>query len=350
MVLAVRAVFTRSEIVIGGSRGVFSIVIVYRHGLHSCATPWPRSTSFYGSELCVSTSPAKKLTIEGSVPAISGYCSYLLSWTDSSDQWCKYDFSKNLWLRRGNVVDRSLCLSSALASLSNLVKLIYLNDSVKVVRPSLATAIHTQQLLNLLYSLVPCSHLSNVVMDSKMEIPSKKYLGKDGRFYLFGTVNGAMPPMSSKSRHHRSENPTSANARQIQSVAWSLLMLEDCSHVALIEKANQTSSCWGHERSFHSFILFVEVNLSIKTPLHKRYFSLGFKAKEYYSFPSRLISCVMVRLGPEDTMRLIPMRSEVLELSTSRFIVTISEFEKFEGRCIYSMSDRTSYAMLPLSM
>ena len=79
--------------------------------------------------------------------------------------------------------------------------------------------------------------------------------GKDGRFYLFGAVNGAMPPMSSKSRRHRSENPTSANARQIQSVAWSLLMLEDCSPLALIEKSNQTSSCRGHERSFHSFIL-----------------------------------------------------------------------------------------------
>ncbi|WZY84327.1 hypothetical protein YC2023_030711 [Brassica napus] len=84
-------------------------------------------------------------------------------------------------------------------------------------------------------------------------------------------VNGAMPPMSSKSRRHRSVNPTSANARQIESVPWSLLMLEDCSPITLIEKANQTSSCRGHERSFHSFILFVEVNLSIKTPLHKRY-------------------------------------------------------------------------------
>ncbi|KAF3527009.1 hypothetical protein F2Q69_00046992 [Brassica cretica] len=152
-----------------------------------------------------------------------------------------------------------------------------------------------------------------------------------------GRFNGAMPPMSSKSRRHRSENPTSANARQIQSVAWSLLMLEDCCPLALIEKANQTSSCRGHERSFHS-ILFVQVNLSIKTPLHKSYFSLGFKAKEYYSFPSRLISCVMVRLGPDYTTRLIPMRLEVLELSTSRFTVTISESEKFEGRCIYSMS------------
>ena len=115
-------------------------------------------------------------------------------------------------------------------------------------------------------------------------------------------------------------------------------MLEDCSPLALIEKSNQTSSCRGHERSFHSFILFVEVNLSIKTPLHKRYFSLGFKAKEYYSFPSRLISCVMIRLGPEDTTRIIQMRLEVLELSMSRFRVTISESEHFEGRCIYSMS------------
>ncbi|KAF3516381.1 hypothetical protein DY000_02059564 [Brassica cretica] len=118
MVLAVRGVFTGSEI-------VFSIVIVYRHGLHS-----------------------------GAVTAL--------------DRFIRPVTSAKIF--GSDVVDRSLCLSSALASLSNLVKLIYLSAGVKVVRPSLATAIHTQQqLLNLLYSLVPCSHLSNVVMDSKME-------------------------------------------------------------------------------------------------------------------------------------------------------------------------------------
>ncbi|KAL0693582.1 hypothetical protein Bca4012_060762 [Brassica carinata] len=71
-------------------------------------------------------------------PAISGYCSSLFSWTDSIDKWLMCGFSKNLWLRRGNVGGRSLCLTSATASLSNLVKLIYLNAVVKVARPSLS--------------------------------------------------------------------------------------------------------------------------------------------------------------------------------------------------------------------
>lgn len=115
-------------------------------------------------------------------------------------------------------------------------------------------------------------------------------------------------------------------------------MLEDCSPVAFIKMVNQTSSRRGHERSFTSFLLFVEVNLSTKTPLHERYLSLGFKAKEYYHFLNHLLSCVMVRLGPEDTTRLIPMKLEVLELSTSRYTVTISESEKFEERSTYSMS------------
>ncbi|KAG2333152.1 hypothetical protein Bca52824_004332 [Brassica carinata] len=61
-----------------------------------------------------------------------------MSWTDSIDKWLMCGFSKNLWLRRGNVGGRSLCLTSATASLSNLVKLIYLNAVVKVARPSLS--------------------------------------------------------------------------------------------------------------------------------------------------------------------------------------------------------------------
>ncbi|KAG2276562.1 hypothetical protein Bca52824_059117 [Brassica carinata] len=114
--------------------------------------------------------------------------------------------------------------------------------------------------------MVMCPHLSVFVMDLKMEIPSKKVyvLGIGGLFYLFDAVD---------------EDPTSTNVRHIQRVARSTSMLEDCSPVAFIKMVNQTSSRRGHERSFTSFLLFVEVNLSTKTPLHERYLSLGFKAK-----------------------------------------------------------------------
>lgn len=45
----------------------------------------------------------------------------------------------------------------------------------------------------------------------------------------------------------------------------------------------------------------------------------------------------MVRLGPEDTTRLIPVRPEVLEHSTSRYKVTILKSERFEGRSKFFM-------------
>ncbi|CAN6858897.1 unnamed protein product [Brassica oleracea] len=169
--LAVRTVFTGSEIVIGGSRGVFSTVM-YHCGLHSIdIASLPRSTSFDGSELFAPSFPANKLMFEGSMCstltfimislqfedpqvhsfslpllcrlAFSGYCSYLLSWADSVDQRLNYGFGKNLWFRHGNVGYRSLCLTLATASSSSdPVKLIYLNAVVKVARPSLSGLKH----------------------------------------------------------------------------------------------------------------------------------------------------------------------------------------------------------------
>ncbi|WZZ82859.1 hypothetical protein YC2023_103431 [Brassica napus] len=55
--------------------------------------------------------------------------------------------------------------------------------------------------------------------------------------------------MSSKF-HHQPVSPTSTNihARLIKSLARSHSVLEDCSHVALQQKANQTSSCCGAMR------------------------------------------------------------------------------------------------------
>ncbi|KAL0649981.1 hypothetical protein Bca4012_092672 [Brassica carinata] len=94
--------------------------------------------------------------------------------------------------------------------------------------------------------------------------------------------------------------------------------------------ASQTFSCRGHERSFSIFLLFVGVKSSIKIP-HVRYFSFGFKAKKLRRFPFCLLPCVMVRLGSEGTTRLIKMRIEVMERSTSRSTVTISTVKDFEG-------------------
>lgn len=119
----------------------------------------------------------------------------------------------------------------------------------------------------------------------------------------------------------------------------SVLKIEDCSPSAtfLTTMASQTSSCRGHERSLYPILLFVRVNLSTKTPFCERYLSLGVKVNEHCRFPNCMLSCVMVRLGPEDTTRLIPVRLEVVERSTSRYTVTILEFEKFEGRSTFSM-------------
>ncbi|KAJ4890829.1 Uncharacterized protein Rs2_30577 [Raphanus sativus] len=267
-------------------------------------------------------------------PAISGYCSPLLSWTDSVDQWLMCGFSKNLWLRRGNVGSRSLCLTSGTASLSTLVKLIYLNAVVKV---ALTTVIHSQQRLLLQYFLVLRSQ-SNAATDVKMEISSEKtyVLGIDGVLYVFDAVDGDRTPRSSKFRH-QPENPTSKTTKQIQSVVRSLLKLEDCSPIALTEKANQTSSCRGHERSFSPSLLLIEVNLFIKILLSEKYLSLGFKTKEYRPLPNVLLSGVMARLGQDDTTRFVPLRPEVLEYSTSRHTVTIFKSGKFKGRSNFFM-------------
>ncbi|KAJ4901122.1 Uncharacterized protein Rs2_15073 [Raphanus sativus] len=243
-------------------------------------------------------------------------------------------FSKNLWLRRGNVGGRSLCLTSGTASLSTLVKLIYLNAVVKV---ALTTVNHSQQRLLLQYSLVLRSQ-SNAATDAKMEISSEKtyVLGIDGLLYVFDAVDGDRTPRSSKFRH-QPENPTSKTTRQIQSVVQSLLKLEDCSPIALTEKANQISSCRGHERSFSPSLLLIEVNLFTKILLSEKYLSLGFKTKEYRPLPNGLLSGVMARLGPDDTTRFAPLRPEVLEYSTSRHMVTIFKSEKFKGRSNFFM-------------
>lgn len=117
------------------------------------------------------------------------------------------------------------------------------------------------------------------------------------------------------------------------------MKLEDCSPLAffLAKKASQTSSCRCHERSFSTLLLIVGVHLYTSTPLNKRYLTRGLRANEHCCFPDSLISCVMVRFGPEDTTRIILLRLEVVKHSTSRLKVTISKSEDFKGPNTFSM-------------
>ena len=93
-------------------------------------------------------------------------------------------------------------------------------------------------------------------------------------------------------------------------------MLEVCSSVVLIQKANQNSSCWGHDKSFYSFLLFVGVNISTKTLLQRGTLLLAPK-------PMNIVAFL--------TTKLIPMRSDVLEHSTTRHTVTIFTSKRFIG-------------------
>ncbi|KAJ4876547.1 Uncharacterized protein Rs2_41565 [Raphanus sativus] len=63
-------------------------------------------------------------------------------------------------------------------------------------------------------------------------------------------VDGVCSLMPSKV-HHQPVAPTTTkgHARLIQKFARSHSLLEDCSPIVLIQKANQTSSCRGHERT-----------------------------------------------------------------------------------------------------
>ena len=127
---------------------------------------------------------------------------------------------------------------------------------------------------------------------------------------------------------------------------WSFSKLEDCSLLvfSLLKRLIKFPHAKDHERFFPHVLLLLGENLTIKTPLHERYSSFGSKANEYCCFPYRLLFCVMVRLGPEDTTRLIPMRPEVLEHSTSRHTVIIFKSERFKGRSnffIWLLADGT---------
>ena len=99
-----------------------------------------------------------------------------------------------------------------------------------------------------------------------------------------------------------------------------------------LEKFIQTSSHQGRERSF-STSSFSRKRISPPTSLFVRGdHILLFKTGETYQLPSRLLSCVKVRLGPVDASAFICLRVEALDgAATSQINVTNgSLFEDFE--------------------
>ncbi|KAJ4884689.1 Uncharacterized protein Rs2_34782 [Raphanus sativus] len=222
-------------------------------------------------------------------------CSISLSFLDFTNQWINSVFAKSSWLRYGNAGRGSVCLKSLLAPLESRVKLLSLF----------------------------------VGMKGKSSEDSHPWL----------LVTGAVNSETSNNVHQQQRSTlTRTSIISLPLVSQVLLKTEDYSPLAtfLTTVAKQISSCQGHERSFSPILLFAGENLSTKTPLYKRYPSLGLKASECFRLHNRLISCVMVCLGPEDTTRIIPMRLEVVEHSTSRHTVTISKSEDFKGRSIFS--------------
>ncbi|CAF2071485.1 unnamed protein product [Brassica napus] len=142
-------------------------------------------------------------------------------------------------------------------------------------------------------------------------------VGSEGYTFLLGAIFGGFPKCSSMA-HHQSSTPTRANTKGFLFLSWSLSKLEDCSPLALfLIKASQNSSCRGHERPLSTILRFVGVITSIKTPLCEKDFVFGYVVNELCRYPDRLMPYVMVRLGPEGTTILIPMRIEVTEHLTS---------------------------------
>ena len=317
--------------------------------------PLDRSVKIYSSEHQVPFSPVRKPLLEDIPTSIfslqtsfrytpPGICSLMPSLLDFDDQRIYVGSVNTLWIRHGNVGFRRFCLNSTLSCSSNLVKFLSHDTIIKAVCSSLSnltqpclpvSAICAQQLLHPIDPSVSCSSWSRTIMELEMKRPATELcnLGLELLHYLFGAITGINPQSSSRSPY----TPSALTSEKIVArlfQKWSFSKLEDCSPLvfSLLKRLIKFPHAKDHERSFPHVLLLLGENLTIKTPLHERYSSLGSKANEYCCFPYRLLSCVMVRLGPKDTTRLIPMRPEVLEHSTSRHTVTIFKSERFKER------------------
>ncbi|CAN6870321.1 unnamed protein product [Brassica oleracea] len=321
--------------------------------LHTVALhlPLDRSVKLYDSEHHFLFNPVRSPPLEDTLTslcspqtlftyALPGICSLMSSLLDFDDQRVCLGSMTTLWIRRGNVGVRSFCLNPTPGYSANLAKLIFQEFVIRANRSSLldltlwclpVTAVCAQKPSYLVDSSFLCSSWSRTNMYSKMEGPSMEpcKLGLELRSYLSGAIVGVNPHNLSQS-HHQSLPPTRANVITRLNLNWSLPKLEDCSPLdfCLHKSLTKFPHVQGHERSFPHVLLLVGENFTIKTPLHERYFSLGLKTLEYYRFLNRLVSCVMLCMGSEDTTRLMPMRTEVLERPKSQFTVIILKLEE----------------------
>jgi len=114
-----------------------------------------------------------------------------------------------------------------------------------------------------------------------------------------------------------SSTPLVQNSERLKLVSNSPVTL------TILVKFIQTSSRQGRERSLSTSSFSKERIVPSKSLFTRGDPLPVFKTGKSYQFPNRLLSYVMVHLGPVDTTTLSPMRVEVLEgVATSYAIVT----------------------------
>ncbi|CAN7124671.1 unnamed protein product [Brassica rapa subsp. narinosa] len=237
-------------------------------------------------------------------------CSNFLSLLDHNDQWLGFGSVKSPGLQHGNAGVGSVCLESTLVHSEVGVKPISLSAGIKV-KSSLTTNFFMVKIHSC--NAVPARLLEwfRCWVHKGQSLQAMKYLFVDSMVNILQQCSAS-----------------SSNLR--------LLKLDRNSPFksSFEDEFNQISSRQGRERSFSMSSFSKEriippISLCIRgDPLP------AFKTRKNYQFPSRLLSCVKVRLGPVDATTLIRMRVEVLDgAATSYAIVTNrSLFEDFEVR------------------
>lgn len=116
---------------------------------------------------------------------------------------------------------------------------------------------------------------------------------------------------------------TSSSATLFHNPKRQKLTLTSPVTLTIMVKFTQTSSHQGLERSFSTSSFSKERIVPSKSLFTRGDPLPVFKTGKSYQFPNRLLSYVMVHLGPVDTTTLSPMRVEVLDgVATSYAIVT----------------------------
>ncbi|KAF3518099.1 hypothetical protein DY000_02058910 [Brassica cretica] len=224
--------------------------------------PLDRSVKIYSSEHQVPFRPVRNRLLEDIRTSIfspqtsfrhtpPGICSFMPSLLDFDDQRVYLGSVNTLWIRHGNVGIRSFCLNSTLSCSSNLVKFLSQDAIIKAV----------------------CSSLSNL---TQPYFPVSAICAQQPSHPID-------PSVSCSSCPHKPSAPTSEKAVARLFQTWSFSKLEDCSPLvfSLLKRLIKFPHAKDHERSFPHVLLLLGENLTIKTPFHERYSSLGSKANHY---------------------------------------------------------------------